>query len=158
MPIVAELETLQHIRRLTLEGYFQGFSTDNPLTMGPEGAANLANTPHLVNLTELRLRENDIRDVGLTHLCRAKNLKNLELLDLQSNQISDDGITQIIRSKAFSKLRFLNLQSNEITEAGFWSLVNSPLAERLEYIDLRNIRELRRVRTQLPDIPDSILL
>ena len=158
MAIVAELDTLQKIRRLTLEGYFQGFSTDSPLTMGSEGAASLASSPHLLNLKELRLRENDIRDAGLRHLCDAGYLGNLELLDLQRNQITDAGITELVRSQAFPKLRFLNLQSNEVTEAGFWSLVNSPLVDRLEHIDLRNIRELRRVRAQLPELPESVLI
>ncbi|WP_166831438.1 TIGR02996 domain-containing protein [Thalassoroseus pseudoceratinae] len=158
MGTIVELESLQKIRRLTLEGYFQGFSTDSPLTMGADGAAYLAETPHLLNLREIRLRENDIRDAGLRHLCQSRHFGSLELLDLQRNQITDEGITEIIRSHAFPKLRSLNLQSNELTESGFWSLVNSPLPDRMDYIDLRNIRELRRIRAQHPELPDSILI
>jgi hypothetical protein len=59
--------------------------------IGAEGAVALAASPHLVNLTYLRLRGNGIGTEGAVALAGSPHLVNLTSLDLSANEIGAEG-------------------------------------------------------------------
>ena len=63
-----------------------------------EGAATLAASPHLANLTSLDMGHNQIGDAGATALAVSPHLANLTSLGLADNPISEYGRTALMNS------------------------------------------------------------
>ena len=66
--------------------------------IGSQGAAALAASPYLKNLTVLDLRWNRIGDAGVAALAATPHLKNLTHLDLWGNRIGEVGRAAIAAS------------------------------------------------------------
>jgi hypothetical protein len=155
---VAESRPLERIRHLTLEGYTD-MPKDGSLTLGPQGAAVLAGSPHLSGLRELRLRENEIGDEGVRHLARSSHLGNLTLLDLERNSVGDAGLGHLLDSRRLAGLRYLNLQENLVGPDGLAALLASPRLKQWSLVDLRQNRGLRLVRSRVRDeLPPNVLV
>ena len=74
----------------------------------------------LINLNELDLKENSIKDISL--LTNIK-LENLEILNLACNEIDDSNLEYFFQLD-FPKLRFLNLFQNKLTNPKLLKLKN----------------------------------
>jgi serine/threonine protein kinase len=107
--------------------------------IGDEGAAALAGSPYLVNLTRLILWDNRIGDAGVAALAASPNLANLTSLDLGRNRVGDAGATALAGSPHLANLNALILVSNQIGDAGAAALAASPyLANLAELKPLNN--------------------
>jgi uncharacterized protein (TIGR02996 family) len=91
-------------------------------TVGDEGAAALASSPHLRNLRTLVLRSNGIGDHGATALARSTALGQLSVLSLASNRVQDEGVLALAASPHLAHLRLLNLEGNRIGHQGLPAL------------------------------------
>ncbi|MBY0457609.1 MAG: TIGR02996 domain-containing protein, partial [Gemmataceae bacterium] len=73
---------------------------------------------HLVNLTNLRLRQTDFGDEGAKEIVASGILKRFKVLDLQGGSITDAGAKVLADAPELKALEFLNLRSNALTKAG----------------------------------------
>ncbi len=78
----------------------------------------ICRSPHLKNLTNLRLRLTDFGDAGARELVESGILKRLKILDLQGGCITDAGAQMLAGCPDLKKLDFLNLSRNALTDAG----------------------------------------
>jgi uncharacterized protein (TIGR02996 family) len=101
-----------------------------------EGARHFAASPHLTNLTHLRLLGNVIGDVGVLYLAASPHLTNLTHLDLRGNDIGDEGVRHLAASPHFKKLTHLGLAFNVISDVGVRHLATSPHLTHLTHLDL----------------------
>src|SRR5262249_17350741 len=105
------------------------------------GAAALAKSPHLTNLTSLALgRSNSavagcqIGLKGTQALAASPTLAKLEALDLRDNNLPDSAVAAIVGSPHWTRLKELWLGSNKVTTKGIETLVNWPGLERLRLL------------------------
>lgn len=93
------------------------------------GAAVLAHSPHLANLTALTLPNCNIGDEGLRALAHSPHLNRVRLLDLSNNPISDTGFRALHDSRywsALSRLLFSPLAVSPKMRAGLDEKYNRP--------------------------------
>lgn len=95
-----------------------------PLTAG--GAAALARSPYLNNLSALYLGKNSVGDDGVEALARAPWLTHVTVLDLSDNGLSDRALRALAESPYLVNLRTLYLQKNYFSEAGLDTLAATP--------------------------------
>jgi hypothetical protein len=87
-----------------------------------EGVRAILRSPHLRNLTDLRLRLTDIGDRGCEEIVRSGILKRLKTLDLRHGCVSDEGARMLADSPDLKNLEGLDLSRNELTEKGIAAL------------------------------------
>jgi uncharacterized protein (TIGR02996 family) len=78
----------------------------------------ICRSPHLTNLTHLRLRLTDFGDAGAKELVESGILKRLKVLDLQGGCITDEGAKLLAGCPDLKHLEFLNLSRNALTKTG----------------------------------------
>jgi uncharacterized protein (TIGR02996 family) len=96
---------LANLRELDLNGHDPGQG------IGPAGVRLLVASPHLRNLTSLRLRWQQIGDDGARVLAGSQLLARLNLLDLGAIQeMTDAGLIALVSSPSASALKWLNVE------------------------------------------------
>jgi uncharacterized protein (TIGR02996 family) len=90
--------------------------------VGDEGAAALAESPHVGNLRTLLLRQGGIGDRGAAALARSPTLVHLSALSLAHNLFRDPGARALAASPHLAHLRQLNLEGNRIGHHGLPAL------------------------------------
>jgi uncharacterized protein (TIGR02996 family) len=108
---VASLPWLRALTTLELRG-----------DVGDEGAAALAESPHVGNLRTLLLRHDGIGDRGAAALARSPALVSLSALSLAYNLFRDAGALALAASPHLARLRQLNLEGNRIGHHGLPAL------------------------------------
>ncbi len=107
----------------------------NPL--GPEGAQALAQSQHLDRLRWLNLGGGaQLRDAGAAALARSPSLANLSHLGLQSSTIGPEGVRALADSPHLSRLASLDLARNPIKDEGARALLESPHLASLARLNL----------------------
>jgi Leucine-rich repeat (LRR) protein len=104
--------------------------------IGDEGAAVLARSEHLRNLSSLGLEYNKIGAAGIAVLARSENLINLSSLNLEGNEIGDEGAAVLARSENLRNLSSLNLGQNGIGAEGAAALARSENLINLTFLGL----------------------
>jgi Ran GTPase-activating protein (RanGAP) involved in mRNA processing and transport len=103
------------------------------------GAENLADSPNLVNLISLNLRNNNLGSIGVEALfADSSQLKNLTTLNLAHNDIAAAGAGAIAASPHLTNLTTLDLRGNSIGPAGARALADSPNFAKLISLNLWN--------------------
>jgi uncharacterized protein (TIGR02996 family) len=87
-----------------------------------KGVQALLRSPHLKNLTHLRLRLTDIGDAGCTEIVRSGILKRLKMLDLRHGCVGDEGARVLAACPDLKNLELLDLSRNELSQAGITAL------------------------------------
>jgi len=75
-------------------------------------------SPHLQNLTHLRLRLTDFGDAGAKEIVESGILKRLKVLDLQGGCLTDQGAQLLAGCPDLRHLDYLNLSRNALTVIG----------------------------------------
>jgi hypothetical protein len=75
-------------------------------------------SPHLPNLTHLRLRLTDFGDRGAKEIVESGILKRLKVLDLRHGCMTDEGAGLLAACQDLRKLEQLDLSRNALTDAG----------------------------------------
>jgi uncharacterized protein (TIGR02996 family) len=107
-------------------------------SMGPDGAAAIAGSPHLSRLEELMFGGSDstpcnhIGDRGLSALSVSPYMANLTSLQLMWNCITSDGVIALAESPHVRGLKRLELEDNFIGDRGAFALAASPNFDRLD--------------------------
>src|SRR5581483_2349377 len=86
------------------------------------GVRAVLRSPHLQNLTHLRLRLTDIGDRGCKEIVQSGILKRLKLLDLRHGCVSDEGARILAGCPDLRNLELLDLARNELTQEGMKAL------------------------------------
>jgi uncharacterized protein (TIGR02996 family) len=97
------------------------------------GVRALLASPHLPNLTHLRLRLTDIGDAGCEEIVRSGALARLKGLDLRHGCVTDDGARTLAACPDLKHLEWLDLSRNELTEAGVAVLGQTGVRLRVDY-------------------------
>jgi uncharacterized protein (TIGR02996 family) len=111
--------------------------------IGPEGGSSLAGSPHLANLIELRLGCSLIRDEGVMALASSPHLTRLTILDLSNNNISAAGARALAESANFAGLTELNLLC---LNRAVWRLDDGSRLGDAGAVVLANSPHLRRLK------------
>ncbi|HEY7422685.1 MAG TPA: WGR domain-containing protein [Gemmataceae bacterium] len=82
----------------------------------------VVNSPHLKNLTHLRLRLTDLGDKGCQEIVRSGILKRLKVLDLRHGCVSDTGAKMLADCPDLRHLEMLDLSRNELNGEGIDAL------------------------------------
>lgn len=90
--------------------------------VGLAGVQALVNSPHLRNLSHLRLRLCDMGDEGCEELIRSGILKRLKSLDLMHGRVTDRGARLLAECPDAKNLELLDLTDNRLTVAGIGAL------------------------------------
>lgn len=98
-----------------------------------DGVRALLRSPHLRNLTHLRLRLTDIGDSGCDAIVRSGILKRLKVLDLRHGCVSDKGARTLADCPELKNLTLLDLSRNELTAAGIAALNAVGIPVRTEH-------------------------
>jgi uncharacterized protein (TIGR02996 family) len=133
------------LRKLASTPRLAGLTTLDLLhnRVGPAGAASLAASPYLRNLTDLSLGRqacgytpNQIGVRGMRALAGSPSLAGLTSLRLAMNQIGDKGLAALAGSPHLTRLRTLWLSMNEIGDAGITALARSANLAPVVHLDL----------------------
>jgi uncharacterized protein (TIGR02996 family) len=103
-----------------------------------DGAAHIANAPHLKRLERLDLSSCSIKDAGGKALAESENFPALTHLTLSRNRIGDATALALADSRVFPDLRLLALNNNAIGDAGAIALARSAQMETVEALGLRS--------------------
>ncbi len=122
-----------HIGELDLTGTY----------IGDLGAAAIANSEHIKNLTKLILKWNNLGDQGIASLAKSVNLSNLTVLSLQGNTIGTEGAQELATTDTLKNLIDLDLSWNDLRDQGIVALSSTNKLSRLSKLNLKNnnIRE-----------------
>ena len=96
----------------------------------------IANSPHLQNLTSLNLGYNNIGDEEAIEIANSPHLKNLIHLNLWANWIGDEGGRELANSPYLQNLTSLSLGINQLGSEGVKEIANSPYLKHLTYLNL----------------------
>jgi Ran GTPase-activating protein (RanGAP) involved in mRNA processing and transport len=118
---------LAHLTALDLSGN---------LRIGDLGALRLAESPHMSNLTSLRMAVCGVGDAGVTALAASAHLSSLTTLTLSSNAIGDAGLEALAASPHLARLEVLQLGRNRFGDAGVIALAESAHLARLIELEL----------------------
>jgi uncharacterized protein (TIGR02996 family) len=122
-PHLARLRELD-LRRMCVCGYC---AIDRELR-------KLAASPHVSNLTLLRLAEDRVDDELASHVAASRHLGRLLTLDLSDNRIGADGVRALLSSRHLTSLTTLDLSWNRLRTAGI-----RPLAEKTKLKSLTTL-------------------
>jgi hypothetical protein len=111
--------------------------------LGAEGAAQLADSPHLQRITHLGLDNNQLGDEGVQALAESKFAMNLTWLALDGNQIRPAGAQALAKSRFLSELTVLMLSANQISDECATALATSKRLKKLAeiYLHANNLSE-----------------
>jgi uncharacterized protein (TIGR02996 family) len=90
-------------------------------------------SPHLQNLTHLRLRLTDFGDAGCEEVVRSGALKRLKDLDLRHGRITDEGARALAACPDLKRLEHLDVSRNELTTAGVETLTATGVPMEADY-------------------------
>jgi uncharacterized protein (TIGR02996 family) len=99
--------------------------------LGSAGVRAIAESRHARKLKLLKLERNDMFDDGLRFLSESPNLAGLKILDLERTRTGNDGVLALARSKHLHRLQFLDLSYNYLTDPGMTALAGSPVVSDL---------------------------
>jgi len=132
---LAESPQLATLRALTVLG------------LAADDLTQLAASPHLTGLQELRLVSNGLGAAGVRALTQAATLKNLEKLDLsgpgyyeeyyENPLIDAAGMEALAGWTGLTRMRSLTLSGSDVRPAGLRALLRSPQAGALKELTLR---------------------
>jgi uncharacterized protein (TIGR02996 family) len=91
----------------------------------------IARSPHLRNLTHLRLRRASFGDAGVREIIDSGLLGRLEILDLRYGLITDRGAEMLAARPELRRLQWLDLTGNQITYTGLEVLRDTRVSMRL---------------------------
>jgi len=111
--------------------------------LGSAGARAIAQSRHSRRLKLLKLERNDMFDDGLRFLSESPNLAGLVILDLERTRTGNDGVKALAGSKYLNRLRFLDLSYNYIADASISALADSGV--------VRELRDLFLLGNQIGD-------
>jgi uncharacterized protein (TIGR02996 family) len=134
---LADAPALSGLRTLRLAGQNEIPFRD---LIHAQGAAALAVSAYLTQLTELDLSGNAVGDAGLRHLANSPALQKLKNLDLGNNgigEIGDAGIEALAGSDRLQQLTVLALGQNPLGIPGARALAGWPGLARLEVLNLQ---------------------
>jgi uncharacterized protein (TIGR02996 family) len=98
-----------------------------------KGLKAVVNSPHLKNLTHLRLRLADFGDEGAEEIVKSGILERLKVLDLRHGCITDAGARVLAECPDLKHLELLDLSRNTLTAAGVDALKGTGVPVRLEH-------------------------
>jgi Ran GTPase-activating protein (RanGAP) involved in mRNA processing and transport len=101
-----------------------------------DGAAHIAASPHLTNLTALHLYTARLSAASAAALAASPNLQRLTHLDLNDNNIGPQGAAALAASPHLKHLTSLDLSQNSIGDAGAAALTASPHLSNLTHLAL----------------------
>jgi uncharacterized protein (TIGR02996 family) len=134
--LLADATHLSQLRKLHLGTEPHVAHTDR---IHAAGAAALAHSPRLTNLSVLNLAGNVIGDGGLTSLAGSRNMAGLTVLNLAGNDIGaigTAGLEALCESPRLSRLRELVLRGNPLGPAGARVLSEWSGLARLRRLDV----------------------
>jgi uncharacterized protein (TIGR02996 family) len=97
------------------------------------GVRAVLRSPHLKNLTQLRLRLTDLGDEGCRDIVLSGILKRLKMLDLRHGCVSDEGARTLAACADLKNLELLELSRNEMTDQGIATLKATGVVVRTEH-------------------------
>jgi uncharacterized protein (TIGR02996 family) len=97
-----------------------------------DGVRAVLRSPHLKNLTHLRIQLCNMGDKGCGEILRSGILKRLKVLELQYGEITDDGACQLAACPDVDHLERLDLSHNSLSEDGREVLADLPLQVRTD--------------------------
>jgi uncharacterized protein (TIGR02996 family) len=92
----------------------------------------LLHSPHVPNLTHLRLRVSSMGDEGCAEIVRSGSLKRLKLLDLRHGRISDEGARILAECPDIRHLEMLDLSYNALSDNGVSQIEQLGIPARVE--------------------------
>jgi uncharacterized protein (TIGR02996 family) len=111
--------------------------------VGDEGLTELARSPHLGNLTVLRVEagyttyyNRPVHSAGVRVLAESPTLTRLQELELKYNAIDADGACALAGSPNLFGLKRLILKGNRIGDRGLRALSGSPRLRRISELDV----------------------
>ncbi len=113
----ASLTNLTH-----LHCHPHGLESDDEPYIRLSGLKAICRSPHLKNLTHLRLRLADFGDKGAEEIVASGILKRLKLLDLRHGCLSDAGAQVLAKCPDLKNLELLDVSFNALTKAGINAL------------------------------------
>jgi uncharacterized protein (TIGR02996 family) len=134
--ILAQADGWRELRTLKLGG---GWQTDYTTRIHAAGAAALAHSPILANLTALDLSENDVGDGGIIALAQSPHLSQLVSLSVRGNDIggiAESGVQALVASANLSNLRRLDLRNNAMEAWAARNMVENFRLDGLQDLDL----------------------
>ena len=108
------------------------------LSIGPEEARLLWDSPKMQEVTWLDLDDNRLGDLGVQGLAECGFLTEVQYLNLNGNGVSDEGLKALARSSVLTKLKRLHLKNNPISGKGVVSLFNSETLENLQNFQIHD--------------------
>ena len=109
------------------------------LSIGPEEAQLLWDSPKMQEVTWLDLDDNRLGDEGVKALAQCGFLAEIQYLNLNSNGVGDEGLKALGRSPVLKKLKRLHLKNNPIAGDGVvnpfeqgWAKFNTVQQPRLD--------------------------
>jgi uncharacterized protein (TIGR02996 family) len=124
---ISECPQMARVRELNL--------SHNPEAAGTRSLRLLVQSPHIHQLTGLRLFDCGATPLSATLLASTPALGRLAALELGRNSVGDDGATLLATSPHLANLRELSLYGNGVMGPGAIALASSPTF-RLTHLDL----------------------
>jgi uncharacterized protein (TIGR02996 family) len=129
---LARAPILRNLTRLT----FRDDSSTRP-RIGDEGLTALLGSPHLPQLTELGVDQQDLTDDSVIALAENPKAARLMRLSLQLNRIGAAGCEAIGSSAQLASLEELNLTNTALGDDGVEALARGTTLRRLRRLDLQ---------------------
>lgn len=101
------------------------------------GLIALAGSPHLRHLSALRLRSTGVGRRGLQALARSPIAARLVLLDLSWTRTGSDGAMELASSERLRRLEVLHLNDANVSDDGVAALAASPVLDQVRTLALR---------------------
>ncbi len=120
---LAENKTLTNLTHLHCHPH--GLEPDDQPYIRLKQLRAVCRSPHLKNLTHLRLRLADFGDEGVKEIVDSGVLKRLKVLDLRHGCISDEGAKLLAACPDLKKLELLDLSYNALTKEGIAALTRT---------------------------------
>jgi uncharacterized protein (TIGR02996 family) len=96
----------------------------------------LLSSSHLGGLTSLDLFGNRLDSIGAKRLAESSLIGRLTHLNLQGNNFGSEGVKALIQSRHGSVLRSLILSGNQVTDEGIVALARCPLLDHCTWLEL----------------------
>jgi uncharacterized protein (TIGR02996 family) len=128
---LAKNESLTNLTHLLCHPHALEYDDEPYITL--DGLKAICRSPHLKNLTHLRLRLGDFGDRGVQEIIASGILKRLKVLDLRHGCVTDQGAKALAACPDIQNLRYLDLSRNAITEEGAQALRTTPVPVNLDY-------------------------
>jgi uncharacterized protein (TIGR02996 family) len=105
-------------------------------SLGSAGVRAIAHSSYVRNLLDLRLHRNDLFDDGLRYLAESPAMRQLRRLDLDRTRTGDTGVIALARSKHLTRLQVLYLNNNLITDESIKVLAKTKVLAELQVLYL----------------------